>query len=68
MIASIRGSVVDIALDHTVLEAAGVGYRVNATPATLATLHRGERSDPPDDHDRARGFADAVRIPRQGVA
>lgn len=44
MIASIRGSVVDIALDHAVLEAAGVGYRVNATPATLATLHRGSEA------------------------
>lgn len=41
MIASIRGEVVEIALDHVVLEAAGVGYRLNATPATLATLQRG---------------------------
>ncbi|MEU8898279.1 Holliday junction branch migration protein RuvA [Nocardia sp. NPDC048505] len=42
MIASIRGEVLEIALDHTVLEACGVGYRLNATPATLATLTRGE--------------------------
>ena len=41
MIASVRGEVVEIALDHVVIEAAGVGYRLNATPATLATLHRG---------------------------
>jgi Holliday junction DNA helicase RuvA len=41
MIASVRGEVLDIGLDHTVIEAAGVGYRLNATPATLATLHRG---------------------------
>lgn len=41
MISSIRGEVVDIALDHVVLEAAGVGYRLNATPATLGTLTRG---------------------------
>lgn len=41
MIASVRGEVVEIALDHVVLEAAGVGYRLNATPATLATLQRG---------------------------
>lgn len=41
MIASIRGEVLDIALDHAVLEASGVGYRVNATPATLGTLSRG---------------------------
>ena len=41
MIASVRGEVLDIALDHVVIEAAGVGYKVMATPATLATLHRG---------------------------
>ncbi|MBL1076744.1 Holliday junction branch migration protein RuvA [Nocardia sp. 2] len=44
MIASIRGEVLEIGLDHAVLEAAGVGYRLNATPATLATLTRGEES------------------------
>lgn len=41
MIASVRGEVLDIALDHVVIEAAGVGYKVMATPATLATLRRG---------------------------
>jgi holliday junction DNA helicase RuvA len=41
MISSIRGEVLDVALDHVVIEACGVGYRVNATPSTLATLHRG---------------------------
>ena len=41
MIASVRGEVVDIALDHVVIEAAGVGYKVMATPSTLATLRRG---------------------------
>ena len=41
MIASVRGEVVDIALDHAVVEAAGVGYKVMATPSTLATLRRG---------------------------
>ncbi|OBJ68256.1 Holliday junction branch migration protein RuvA [Mycobacterium sp. 1274756.6] len=41
MIASVRGEVLEIALDHAVIEAAGVGYQVNATPATLATLRRG---------------------------
>lgn len=44
MIASVRGEVLEIGLDHVVLEAAGVGYRLNATPATLATLTRGEES------------------------
>lgn len=41
MISSVRGEVLEIALDHTVIEAAGVGYKVMATPATLATLRRG---------------------------
>jgi Holliday junction DNA helicase RuvA len=41
MIASVRGEVIDVALDHVVIEAAGVGYKVMATPTTLATLHRG---------------------------
>lgn len=41
MIASVRGEVLDIALDHAVVEAAGVGYKVMATPSTLATLRRG---------------------------
>jgi Holliday junction DNA helicase RuvA len=41
MIASVRGEVLDVALDHVVIEAAGVGYRVNATPSTLASLRQG---------------------------
>ena len=44
MIASVRGEVVDIALDHVVIEAAGVGYKVMATPSTLASLHRGDEA------------------------
>lgn len=44
MIASVRGEVLEIALDHVVVESAGVGYRVNATPGTLATLRRGEET------------------------
>lgn len=44
MIASVRGEVTEIALDHVVIEAAGLGYRVNATPATLATLARGSEA------------------------
>jgi Holliday junction DNA helicase RuvA len=44
MIASVRGEVIDIALDHVVIEAAGVGYKVMATPSTLATLHRGSEA------------------------
>jgi holliday junction DNA helicase RuvA len=41
MIASVRGEVLEVALDHAVIEASGVGYRVNATPSTLATLRTG---------------------------
>ena len=41
MISAVRGEVLEIALDHTVIEAAGVGYKLMATPATLATLRRG---------------------------
>ncbi len=41
MISSIRGEVLDVALDHVVIEACGIGYRVNATPSTLSTLRRG---------------------------
>lgn len=41
MIASVRGEILDIALDHAVVEAGGVGYKVMCTPATLATLSRG---------------------------
>lgn len=44
MIASVRGEVLDIGLDHVVIEAAGVGYHVNATPATLSTVRRGSET------------------------
>jgi Holliday junction DNA helicase RuvA len=41
MISAVRGEVLEVALDHVVIEAAGIGYRVNATPSTLATLRQG---------------------------
>jgi Holliday junction DNA helicase RuvA len=44
MIASIRGEVLDVALDHAVIEASGVGYKVMATPSALATLRRGSEA------------------------
>ncbi len=44
MIAAVRGEVLDIALDHAVIEAAGVGYKVMTTPATLASLRRGDEA------------------------
>ncbi|WP_111765174.1 Holliday junction branch migration protein RuvA [Nakamurella deserti] len=42
MIASVRGAVLSIALDRVVVEVGGVGLAVRATPATLATLTRGQ--------------------------
>lgn len=44
MIASVRGEVIDVALDHVVIEAAGVGYKLMAAPSTLATLRRGSEA------------------------
>src|SRR3984893_9629642 len=44
MISSVRGEVLDVALDHVVIEAAGVGYKLMATPSTLATLRRGSEA------------------------
>ena len=44
MISSVRGEVLEIGLDHAVVEVGGVGLAVQATPATLAGLRRGERS------------------------
>lgn len=44
MISSLRGEVLEVALDHVVIEAAGVGYKVSATPATLSTLRRGSEA------------------------
>ncbi|MEW5813271.1 MAG: Holliday junction branch migration protein RuvA [Actinomycetota bacterium] len=65
MIASVRGEVIDIALDHVVIEAAGVGYKVMATPSTLATLRRGTEARlitamiVREDSQTLYGFADA---------
>lgn len=44
MIASVRGPVIDVALDHVVIECGGVGYQVLATPPTLSTLRRGDEA------------------------
>ena len=44
MISSVRGEVLEVALDHVVIEAAGIGYRINATPLTLATLRQGSEA------------------------
>jgi Holliday junction DNA helicase RuvA len=44
VIASVRGKVLEIGLDHAVVEVGGVGLEVRTTPATLATLHRGNEA------------------------
>lgn len=44
MISRIRGEVLSIGLDHVVIEAGGLGYAVQSTPATLATLRTGEEA------------------------
>ncbi|KAA2261914.1 Holliday junction branch migration protein RuvA [Solihabitans fulvus] len=42
MISSVRGPVLAVGLDHAVIEVGGIGFAVQATPTTLATLRRGE--------------------------
>jgi Holliday junction DNA helicase RuvA len=44
VIASVRGVVSTVDLDHVVVDVGGVGLAVQATPATLATLRRGEQT------------------------
>jgi Holliday junction DNA helicase RuvA len=44
VISSVRGPVLEIGLDHAVVEVGGVGLAVHATPTTLAGLRRGESS------------------------
>ncbi|SER95317.1 Holliday junction branch migration protein RuvA [Actinokineospora terrae] len=44
MISSVRGTVASIGLDHAVVEVGGVGFAVQATPHTLATLRRGDEA------------------------
>lgn len=44
MISSVRGQVLSVGLDHAVVEVGGVGLAVHATPATLASLRRGEQA------------------------
>ena len=45
MIASVRGCVDHVGLDACVVEVGGLGYRVLATPATLATLCAGAQTN-----------------------
>lgn len=65
MISSLRGQVLSIGLDHAVVEVGGVGFAVQATPTTLATLRRGEQAQfatsliVREDSLTLFGFADA---------
>jgi Holliday junction DNA helicase RuvA len=43
MIASVDGVVAAVAADHLVLETGGIGYRIYASPAVLATAEPGKR-------------------------
>jgi Holliday junction DNA helicase RuvA len=66
MIASVRGQVLSVELDHAVVEVGGVGLAVHAAPATLATLRRGEQARLAtslvvrEDSLTLYGFADAA--------
>lgn len=44
MIASLRGTVLAVGLDHAVIDVGGIGLAVRAAPATLAELRRGEQA------------------------
>jgi holliday junction DNA helicase RuvA len=44
VIAAVRGEVLEIGLDHAVVEVGGAGLAVHATPATLARLRRGDQA------------------------
>lgn len=44
MIASLRGPVAHVGLDHVVVEVGGVGMLVHTTPATAAACHRGQQA------------------------
>ncbi|SEE05383.1 Holliday junction branch migration protein RuvA [Ruania alba] len=65
MIASVSGRVAHVGLDACVLEAGGLGYRVHATPGTLAGLRDGSEATLAtslvvrEDSMTLFGFADA---------
>jgi holliday junction DNA helicase RuvA len=65
VISSVRGKVLEVALDHAVVEVGGVGLEVRTTPATLSSLRRGEQAQLAtalvvrEDSLTLFGFADA---------
>ncbi|MDO5701307.1 MAG: Holliday junction branch migration protein RuvA [Bowdeniella nasicola] len=44
MIDQVRGTVIRVRLDHVVIDVGGIGMRLEATPATLATLREGQET------------------------
>lgn len=66
MISSIRGEVLQVALDHVIVDVAGFGLQVTATPQTLMQLRPGRQAmlqtsfvPRQDDAPLLFGFADA---------
>lgn len=57
MISSVRGEVLQLGLDHAVVEVSGFGLTVHATPQTLSTLRTG-----------ASAFLQTAFVPRQDDA
>ena len=77
MIASVRGTVIDVGADVAVIEVGGLGIAVQCTPQTSASLHRGDEATVHtslvvrEDSLTLYGFADAderggVRDPAVG--
>ena len=63
VIASVEGVVGAVAVDSLVVEVGGIGYRVFAAPAVLATAQPGWPDQAPHLPPRPRGPAGAVRVP-----
>ena len=62
VIASVRGPVTHVGLDHVVVEVGGVGMLVHATPATASALPPRRRGVAGHHPRRPRGLPDALRL------
>ena len=63
VIASVEGRVGAVAADSLVIEVGGIGYRVFAAPAVIASATPGGTPQAPHVPPRPRGPAGAVRVP-----
>ena len=63
VIASVEGIVGAVAADSLVIEVGGIGYRVFAAPAIIASAAAGRPAQAPHVPPRPRGPAGAVRVP-----